>query len=254
MSPEQCLDAREAGTGADIYALGVLLFELLTGAPPFTGQRGRGAPRPREPSATARLGASATCRPPSMRCCGGVWTSRPPGAFPRPDVLAAFEAACHSRRVCEVSNRATSAPVSSGSGFGPWRCWASGPRARGCAAAAVDPHGGTLARVWSGVICRLSRVPAAEASLRTASLAARRVVEGAGHGRASSGRAGRAPGRATPAWPARPGVSRSWWPRRFGAGGCRVTPAATARLESGAPPARGPRASGGLSAITSASS
>ncbi len=36
LSPEQ-LDGRRAGPGADVYAAGILAFELLTGAPPWTG-------------------------------------------------------------------------------------------------------------------------------------------------------------------------------------------------------------------------
>jgi hypothetical protein len=37
MSPEQCQEAREAGHRSDIYSLGVMIFEMLTGRPPFIG-------------------------------------------------------------------------------------------------------------------------------------------------------------------------------------------------------------------------
>lgn len=37
MAPEQCRDARELDARADLYSLGVLFFEMLSGRPPFVG-------------------------------------------------------------------------------------------------------------------------------------------------------------------------------------------------------------------------
>ena len=83
LSPEQ-VEGREPDARADLYSLGVVLFEMLTGDPPFTGptdmavalarlsepaprlsDRVGGVPAPLDRLVTSLLAADPASRPPS---------------------------------------------------------------------------------------------------------------------------------------------------------------------------------------------
>ncbi|WP_375760853.1 serine/threonine-protein kinase PknK [Corallococcus exercitus] len=241
MAPEQCLDAREAGTAADIYALGVLLFELLTGTPPFHGsadevREGHVSRRPPRMSERARVPEALDAV--VARCLAKEPAERYASAE---DVLAAFEAACaEGPALPGVVGAKDARPAQTLTTFAGARPVAVlGLRTASSVeglAATLEPFGGVLARVAAGgyllVFCESL---SAEANVRAGALAARRLVE--------SGDASAVlhvavlyvhPGTALPriagAALERP---ETWWGRAVAPGEVRVTPDAAARLEPG---------------------
>ncbi|WP_437707132.1 protein kinase [Sorangium sp. So ce448] len=148
MAPEQCLGARAVDARADIYALGVMLFELLTGRPPFVGEaaevrQAHVARRPDPPSSLAPLpeGADEAV----LRCLAKDPEARPARAG---DVARALAASLEAR-VAPSRGRAASsgapAPVP-----GPRRAVALlALRTRERADALVD-----IARAEGGILAR----------------------------------------------------------------------------------------------------
>lgn len=241
MAPEQCLDAREAGTAADIYALGVLLFELLTGSPPFHGspdevREGHVSRRP--PRVSERAPVPAALDAVVARCLAKAPAERYASA---PEVLAAFEAACEVEPslpdvIGGADPRATQSPVTF-SGARPVAVL--GLRTAAAVeglGATLEPFGGVLARVVAGgyllVFCESL---SAEANVRSGALAARRLVESGAaaavlHVAALYVHPGTTLPRTAGTALERP---ETWWLQPTVPGQVRVTPEAAARLEPG---------------------
>lgn len=232
MAPEQCLDAREAGPAADVYALGVLLFELLTGAPPFTGgpdavRHGHVSLRP--PRVSERAPVPAALDDVLLRCLA----KHPAERFASPRaLLTAFDAACQVAPLVPAPSAAP--PTSPSAAGGPRPVALLGVRTRASVdvlLAVVVPQGGALARVHAGTyLVAFHEHPSAEAGLRAALRAARQLPEAHALLHVAElhvhpgGRGIRLAGEAL----AHP---EGWW--REGGAGPRATPEAAARLEAG---------------------
>ncbi|MCY1082921.1 serine/threonine-protein kinase [Archangium lansingense] len=176
MAPEQCLESRDVDARTDLYALGVLLFELLTGAPPFIGGPDEvlhGHVNLRPPRASERAPVPPALDDVLLRCLAKDRAARFGSAA---ELLAAFDAACRS---------SPAAPAAAEEALAPAR-----PRGvrqvallgvRGALdveqlTASVAPEGGLLARVHPGLyLIAFPEHPSAEAGLRAAARAARQL-------------------------------------------------------------------------------
>ncbi|WP_225412452.1 serine/threonine-protein kinase [Stigmatella hybrida] len=239
MAPEQCLDAREAGAAADLYALGILLFELLTGAPPFTGsveeiRHGHVSLRP--PSVSAHAGVPAGLDEVLRQCLA----KNPAERFSRAShVLDAFEAAC------QLTDPLGTVPPPASEEERPPReglrmLAILGLRTEATVDAVLtvlEAHGGLLVRsgAWGSLAVFPERL-SAEAGLRAGALAARKLTE---EGTATAilhlAEVYVRPGVNTPrvAGAALSSPER-WWPGDGPPGEVRVTAEARARLGPGA--------------------
>jgi serine/threonine-protein kinase len=93
MAPEQCKDAKLVGPHTDIYAMGAIIFEMLTGRPPFVGDLAELLAKhlfetPPRPSSLAEVSPEIEAL--ILQCLEKEPADRPPGMAPLRDRLRAL--------------------------------------------------------------------------------------------------------------------------------------------------------------------
>jgi serine/threonine-protein kinase len=93
MAPEQCRDSKMVGPQTDVYALGAILFDLLCGQPPFSGEFAELLAqhlfeKPRAPSSLAPVSPAVEAL--VLRCLEKAPEARPPGMAAVRDELIAL--------------------------------------------------------------------------------------------------------------------------------------------------------------------
>jgi WD40 repeat protein len=131
MSPEQAAGrTREVGTPADIYSLGAILYELLTGRPPFAGESAMVVMHRVINETPARLRSLAPDVPADLETiCLKCLSKEIPGRYPTADALAA-----------DLRNWLDGRPISArpaGKGERAWKWVRRNPAVAGAVAAAV---------------------------------------------------------------------------------------------------------------------
>ncbi|WP_369946365.1 serine/threonine-protein kinase PknK [Vitiosangium sp. GDMCC 1.1324] len=237
MAPEQCLESRDVDARTDLYALGVLLFELLTGAPPFTGGpdevlHGHVSLRP--PRASEHAPVPPALDDVLLRCLAKDRAARFASAA---ELLAAFDTACRTSPGTPVATVDALAPARPQGVRAVALLGVRGELDVDQLAAAVAPEGGLLARVHPGLyLVAFPEHPSAEAGLRAAARAARQLTREPGttavlHLAELRVRPGTTLSRMAGAALEQP---ESWWPGAPGDTALLATPEAAARLGEGA--------------------
>jgi eukaryotic-like serine/threonine-protein kinase len=181
MAPEQCLESRDVDARTDLYALGVVLFELLTGAPPFTGgpdEVPHAHVNLRPPRVSERADVPRALDDVLSRCLAKERAARFDSAAA---LLAAFDAACAAPPSPASPEDAPARPSRLQGVRDVALLGVEGDVDAAWLAEAVAPEGGLIARLHPGrTLVAFGEHPSAEAGLRAAARVARQLAAASG--------------------------------------------------------------------------